>query len=110
MKEVQRKYKQQVFCKPEGIKYIQAFKLDTYLLRIMNILSVDGVTEVVCDDDSSIRMCRSSSYSEIMMANKQCNNVTICKSCHEVKQNEARAERTRQLNWDQQTMVNSHTR
>ena len=72
MKEVQRKYEEQVFDKPNRMKCIQAFKSDTYLLRIMNILSVDGVTEVVCDDDTSIRMCRSPSCCEIMMTIQRC--------------------------------------
>ena len=84
--------------KPERMKCIQAFKSDTYLLRIMNIISVNGVTEVVCDDATSIRMCRSPSCSEIMMANKRYDNVTIFESCHQVKTNETRAKRTHQLN------------
>ena len=90
MKEVQRKYKEQVFCKPERMKCIQAFKSDTYLLRITNIFSVDGVTEVVCDDDTSIRMCRSPSCCEIMMTIQRCDNAPICESCLQVKMNETR--------------------
>ena len=108
--QVQALYKEQVSNNGDNedrSSCIHAFIADNNLVASMQMLHVNGVTDVVCNDCSLVQMCGTPLCHRITVSRRQCDNAQICGKYTDKKQDKARSEKTRQQNWYKQVASDS---
>ena len=109
-KKVRRLFNKHVSVNQNRNESIESFTHDTSLVQSMKMLAASGVMDITVSDGNLIQMCGSSSYHQISVVRKRCDNATTCNKCTSDKWREAKADEKCQMNWDLQVSADSRTR